>query len=457
MRIAVFPIGRSTFDLEYASEAYQKLRSILHSLGIESEFPNEILSDELATQQFIHRLKNQDFSRILVFQATFTDSLAVCSIAEHFNEPLSIIAVQEPRLRNRLRLNSFCGLNLASHALGLRSHPFNWLYEKPENFSKEAILNLLTTQPTEPQLYGDSPKKKHNRVQANNLVKLNIGVIGEHPPGFDTCKFESSDLKKIFNTTVQKISLNELFEKAKQVNSTDLIPLIAQIKEMKGAKDVNQAELIKSLKLKIALDQLADGKDLSGFAIRCWPETFTQYGGAVCGPVSLMGDEHMPCACEADVFGALSQLWIKHLVNEVSFLVDVVDMDVHTNSGVVWHCGQAPLSMCNPQYSPEITIHTNRQKPLLFQFPLKAGVITLFRVSQSLGQYRIVVIKAEVIDAPIPFTGTSGTIKFKQPVAEVLKEFLHQRIEHHLVLVYGDHRQKIIEFASTHNLPVIEI
>ena len=49
---------------------------------------------------------------------------------------------------------------------------------------------------------------------------------------------------------------------------------------------------------------LRDGGGYDAFAIRCWPETFTEYGGAVCGPAAMMGDARVPCACEADVMGA---------------------------------------------------------------------------------------------------------------------------------------------------------
>jgi hypothetical protein len=69
--------------------------------------------------------------RILILQVTFTDAVMTCRIAESFDQPLAIWAVPEPRLGGRLRLNAFCGLNLASHALSLRGRLFSWRYAAP--------------------------------------------------------------------------------------------------------------------------------------------------------------------------------------------------------------------------------------------------------------------------------------------------------------------------------------
>jgi len=84
------------------------------------------------------------------------------------------------------------------------------------------------------------------------------------------------------------------------------------------------------------------------FAIRCWPEAFTDYGGAVCGPAAMLGENRVPCACEADVYGALSQLILLEVAQAPVFLTDLVDVDAGDDTAVVWHCGQAPLSMRDP-------------------------------------------------------------------------------------------------------------
>ena len=90
----------------------------------------------------------------------------------------------------------------------------------------------------------------------------------------------------------------------------------------------------------------------------------------------MLGEARVPCACEADVYGALTTLMLQRVADAPVFLVDLVDVDVADDTGVVWHCGQAPVSMARPRTPPRATIHTNRKMPLLFEFPLKPGRVT---------------------------------------------------------------------------------
>ena len=54
----------------------------------------------------------------------------------------------------------------------------------------------------------------------------------------------------------------------------------------------------------------------------------------MCGSVSMLGEQKVPCACEADVYGALTQLVLQEVADAPVFLTDLVDIDTGT-SGVV--------------------------------------------------------------------------------------------------------------------------
>jgi L-fucose isomerase-like protein len=55
--------------------------------------------------------------------------------------------------------------------------------------------------------------------------------------------------------------------------------------------------------------------------------------------MGLMNQAKVPCACEADMYGSLTALALQELAGEPSFLVDIVDMDKASDTGVLWHCG----------------------------------------------------------------------------------------------------------------------
>ena len=194
----------------------------------------------------------------------------------------------------------------------------------------------------------------------------------------------------------------------------------------------------------VTLDELTREQRLSGLAVRCWPEFFTDLGCSACGAMSLLSDELTPSSCEADVNGTITQLILQWISGQPAFGSDLVALDSEADEATLWHCGLAPLSMCDPDVQPQATIHSNREKPLLLQFPLKPGRVTIARLSEATGEFRLVIGGGEMLQAPPAFTGTSGTIRFDSGAAAVMNTVLREGLEHHLSLTYGDH-QAVLE------------
>ena len=95
-----------------------------------------------------------------------------------------------------------------------------------------------------------------------------------------------------------------------------------------GLDGLDATELDRSLRLRTSFDAIRAAGGYDAFAIRCWPEVFTEYGGAVCGPVSMLAEAGgVPCACEADVYGALTPLVLQAVAQAPVFLTDLVDID----------------------------------------------------------------------------------------------------------------------------------
>jgi L-fucose isomerase-like protein len=115
------------------------------------------------------------------------------------------------------------------------------------------------------------------------------------------------------------------------------------------------------------------------------------------------------------------------------------------------------MSMRDPAARAEATIHTNRKMPLLHQFPLKPGRVTLARLSQARNQTKLMLAGAQVIRAPMAFTGTSGVIKFDRPAREVFSTIMDEALEHHFALAYGDFRPALRAIAARLDLPVLEL
>ncbi len=459
--IGILALGRSTFDVPFAEGNLRRMLGVLERTGHDLAGTFELLLDADATRAAMDGLKAARIDQLLVLQTTFTDASMIVEIAAAFEQKLSIWAVPEPRTGGRLRLNSFCGLNLAAHALGLNGRPFSYLYSSPDTMDvHQAVDELLAgRRRAEPApIVAAAGGDKAGRRAAAALRGARIGRIGAHPEGFDTCRYDSGRLEKLAAIQVDELELPLLFDTAGEIEPEAAAAIERQAAgTLDGLDEVDRQQLGRSLRLKGAIETIRELGGYDALAIRCWPETFTEYGGAVCGPVSMMGEAQVPCACEADVYGALTSLLLQKVAGAPVFLTDLVDLDTSDDSGVVWNCGQAPVSMSDPDFRPRATIHNNRRMPLLFEFPLKPGRVTFFRVSQARGTETAVIGSCEMLKRPLAFTGTSGVVRFDSGSAAVLAKIIGGTLEHHMALAYGDHRAALEGAAAELGLPVLRL
>ncbi|MEZ5871184.1 MAG: hypothetical protein R3D32_04950 [Nitratireductor sp.] len=461
-KLGILPLGRPTFDVPYAVEKLAAMLEALERAGHQLTGPRELLFDADATRTALEAVMADNPDLIILLQVTFTDASMAVEIASSFSGPIGIWAIPEPRVGGRLRLNSFCGLNLASHALGLNGRAFSWCYRDPDADDITAELEMMITA-NRPRS-GLVPSKTGQAADADaaaiakSIAGSRIGRIGEHPAGFDTCRYDKTRLKKLAGVEVDELTLETLFDLARVQDkpAVDSTRVAAQ-SVATGLELVDQEQLDRSLRLKPALDALTERGRYSAFAIRCWPETFTEYGGAVCGPVAMMGENRIPCACEADVYGALTQMILQKTADAPVFLTDLVDLEREDNTGVIWHCGQAPASMADQASHPGATIHTNRKMPLLFEFTLKPGRMTFMRISQAKGVEHMVIAGGEMLSRPMSFTGTSGVVRFDTQAGELTGKVMECGLEHHMAVAYGDHREKLRGVAAALSIPVLEL
>jgi len=366
-------------------------------------------------------------------------------IAEEVDAPPLLWAVPEERTGGRLRLNSLCGINLAGHALTRSGIHYEYVYGAPDD--AEALEKVKVVAAAARAYWA--------------LRGARIGSIGEHPAGFDTCDYDVDVIADRFGVEVVPIPLQgEFFPMARKSNPNDASIAFEALRErVDGLDDVDETAAKGTLRVYAAMHELSNDEELDGLAVRCWPEFFTELGCAACGAMSMMTDAGVPCSCEADVNGTITQMALQALSGEPAFGADVVAVDDERDGLVLWHCGLAPLSMADADADvrPKAALHSNRKLPLLMEFPLKPGRVTVARLSEATGTYRLVIGSGEMVRAPKSFSGTSGVLKFDRPAAAVLDTILSEGLEHHISLTYGDHTNALRTLAKMLELPVLQL
>jgi len=461
-------LARSTFDVDHAETTAARAFATLDSLGADIVGPRSLLFDEDAAQRALAGLKQKQLDLMLILQVTFTDAGITKRVAEEIRAPLAFWAFPEPRSGGRLRLNSLCGVNLAAHALAKAPHGYGWVHcaaDAPR--AAQEIRRLLGTPPPAPPRDGSAIARQapHSEIAASEaertvakLAGARIGLVGEPPEGFDTCAFDEDLLEALLGIRLERLSLDEVFGAARAQLASGVAESRARVEaELSGTRELDPESLERSLRVFGAFSELTRERGLAALAVRCWPEFFTHYGCAACGPMAMTSQGGVPCACEADVYGAVTSLLLQAITDAPPFMADLVDVDREGDSAVVWHCGLAPVSMADPDQRPRAGIHSNRRLPLLGEFALAPGRVTLARLSQSRGRVRIVVAGGEMLKAPQSFSGTSGVLRFDRPAGEVLDRILAEGIEHHYSLAYGDCRAALRAIAARLSLPLLEL
>ncbi|MEO1000757.1 MAG: hypothetical protein AAFW69_09180, partial [Pseudomonadota bacterium] len=256
MRIGFLPLARATFDTDLAEDRMAAMLATLETQGHEMIGPRAPLYEPEAAEIAIRELVAEAIAppgldRLLILQITFTDAGTALAAARAFAGPLAIWAVPEPREGGRLRLNAFCGLNLASHALGLTHRDFGWLYAAPEG-AGPALTELLAGARQAGRIVPEftAAETPEGARVAETLRGRRIARVGAHPDGFATCAYDPAALEALAGVAVDEVPLDRLFEAARAVPEDRAGALRAEAEgTLDGLDAVDQAELDRSLRL----------------------------------------------------------------------------------------------------------------------------------------------------------------------------------------------------------------
>ncbi len=451
--IAFVPLARTTFDIPFAQEKTWQLlvQMQMHAqrAGFEMVEMGSLLTDLQGVENAIGVLRGQDLALLVVVQSTFADTSMITTLVDAIDPsvPLLLWALPEPQAGERLRLNSLCGINLAGFALKQKGRRFIYVLAEPEDESAH--------------------RKAINAARAGQVVRLlkqaRVGVVGQHPPGFEPCAYNGKWLSDHLGVEVKSYDLQEMLARADSISRERVDARYAAVAEkLSNLRELNTKSVRGTLSFYEAMRDTIDADNLKGVAVRCWPETFVQRDCAVCASSSMLSDSGIPASCEADVNGTITQLILQTLSRAPAFGADLVAADLIENTVTFWHCGLAPLAMCDPSFQPRGTLHSNRQRPLLMEFPLRPGRATVARLTRAgpgdpNGAHRLIVGSGEMKQAPMSFTGTSGVFRFDSSVQSVLDTIMAEGLDHHYSLTYGDHVEPLLTFADLMGLPVIRL
>ena len=423
---AYVPIGVGTFHLESAQKLFDESKEMLSGIDGNFAFPGEML---LTVDKLGSYLDTLSPDAVVVQNLTFANSAYISEVLRRFDCPVILWTLREPVIDGtRLRLNSLTGAFSAGNAMRHFGRAFDYVFGTPKEVKNEIA----------------------SAIRAAKLIKdmkgLKLLQVGHTPQGFGFGRALDTEMLSAFGVRLESIEARELIEKAKSYTDDEISEYLSDAENrISGLDTIDGGNVRDFARLYKAYKDYAVQNGIGALASRCWPDFFVSFGTPVCAVLGILNDLGIPCACEADAYGALSMYAARNLTGRSAFFGDPVSLDESENTLTFWHCGMAPCSLAREDTGACAGVHCNRKIGPTLEFGCKAEKeVTVFRIGREPdGKLRFFCAKGEALDKPKQFYGTSIVIKAENPVHDLTVRAVKDGWEPHFAVAMGDITKEI--------------
>ncbi len=428
------PVGVPTFHMESARDRFDASKTLLYALDSRFVCPNDILLGADAVRDFLAD-KQPD---LVVFQnVTFANAAYMSEVLHAVRCPVALWTLREPVIDGgRLRLNSLTGAYSAANTLrAFGRGRFPYIFGMPE---EETVQKQLC-----------------NAIRAaelkNAMQSLTLAAIGHTPQGFGFGRALDAELLQSFGVRLESIEARELIDRAKAYTDEEIREYDAKTDAATAGLCVTpERNRLDHARLYRAYTEYVREHHIGALASRCWPDFFTAFGTPVCTVLSLLNDDGVAAACEADTYGALS-MWIgMQLSHAPVFFGDPVSLNEEENTITYWHCGAAACSLARKDTGATVGVHPNRKIGPAMDFGCEAfPEATVFRIGREPdGTFRFFLFEGEAIDKPKQFIGTSIVVKSDNPCRPIIENSVQAGFEPHFVVMKGRYADALMQLAD---------
>jgi L-fucose isomerase-like protein len=434
MKLGFVSIAQRGFDWDWAQEQFALSRRLLSATDTALVSPDACVDAPEAMAAAIDEFQRQRVDAIVVQNGTFAWGGHIVNLAQAVNVPILLWALPEPTRGGRLRSNSLCGANMNSSALYRLGRFYKYVYapaDSPQALDAIAAFTRVVS-------------------TAVRLRQTRIALVGYRVPGFYGSTFDELGLRKQLGPEVHHIDFAEVMRVADLLSDAEVLKTAGEIRERIGWEDIGEERFRQLARACAALESACKQYGCTALAVKCWPDARSALGCSVCSALSKLTDDGMMAGCEADMYGTVTMLIQHYLTGKPPFLVDFVYADAEQDTGIMWHCGNAPFSLANDKAKAGIS-----EWPRSF-FGLKPGPFTFAKLGHDQG-FRMLLTKGEAIEADMAFNGTTSVGRFRVPVMKLLDAIIYGGWEHHFSVIYQDVYLEMLDLCRMLGVRPVEV
>ena len=442
IRLGFLPANRGFFDQDLAARMRVTVLETGARLGIEMVCPdigetkNGCVENRREALLCAQLFSTQRVDGILVSAVNFGDEQAVAQTirSSGLNVPILLHACPEDgalRIGGKRR-DSFCGLLSIADAL------------RQIGVKYSIASNVLAHPGSEEFARNLSEFAAVCRV-VRGIRNARYGQAGARPDAFWTCRFDERALQMLGPTTVT-LDLSEIIARVNAINDEAVTETVTDIRASTAVGTTPGDALTRMAKLEFVLRQWIESAELDALSIQCWTSIEQNLGISPCFVMSRLGDLGVPCACEADVLGALSMHALQLAGASAPALADWNNLH-HVDQDLVnlWHCGVYPKSLAKDE--PELDQHSilgpsgavEAEKTYgTLNMEVRPGEATLFRVVEQDGQWRALVVSGCFEPGNAETLGSFGWCRVPA-LLDLYRQTLLRQYPHHVAFAHGRH------------------
>jgi len=378
--------------------------------------------------------KSENVDAVVIFNGTFSTGEVSSEILRNIDCPFLIWGIEEFAIKKHNFTGSMVGALPQGSILANFGKKFSFVYG---NISKDSVKDKI--------------KVFVKAVRAISYLKeASIGVIGMRPDGFEISDFDELAIKKIFGTTITKLSMYSFTNVIKSITEKEINEDMKIQQDIFNIPKENLEESKGLSRVYLALKKVVQESKVQAYAPDCWPELRDNDKTPICPANGRMNAEGIMASCECDVNGALTLLLEYAISQGTPWLADLVNYIEEKDAILFWHCGNGPYNTASSKPKIERVFGG-----LAETSSAKAGVATVVRFNSIRGKYTIHASLGEVLDNDLYLKGSNLTIRMKNGNMGFINSLINNGIPHHNCIVYGDIIEEVKEFANLMDIPAI--
>ncbi len=275
------------------------------------------------------------------------------------------------------------------------------------------------------------------------LRQARIGLVGQPSDWLVASSPTPATVQETWGPKIKPIPMEMLYEAMEAVSPQEIPHLVEElVATAEEVREPDRAEIEDAVRVYLGLRRLVEQHQLSALTLRCF-DLVVQLKTTACFALAQLNDEGCIAGCEGDVTSTVGMLWAYHLLGQLPWMANPVQLDEANNTLWLAHC-TVPRRLVR-RY--RLRSHFESGLGVGLQGEIPPGPVTLLRIG-GVRMERVWLAEGELVrsgDAE-DLCRTQAKVRLTQGA---VSDLLRAPLGNHLVLVPGHHAGRLRSWWAT--------